>query len=94
MFQQSINACGNTNYVISAYAKASTGMSQCYLQVCINSPKLCSGPVAIQETYTLATVEFNLPDTSRTAAQVYTECIGNSNDVLSVFIDDIVMRSV
>lgn len=93
MLEQIVPYCSNSSissYTFSVYAKVAVGVSQCYLLACINGPRQCGLPIIIGPDYTQATMQFaNVISSDEIKLQVYTECIGPSNDLLEVIIDNI-----
>lgn len=97
MLEQTVSYCSNSSissYIFSADAKVAIGISQCYLLACIDGPRQCGTPVIIGENYTQAVVDFdNVMGSTSVTLQVYTECIGKSDDLLEVIIDNISLVS-
>jgi hypothetical protein len=93
MLEQTVTYCSTdsiTAYDFTATAKMTQGTSQCYLMACINGPRQCGSPIIIGEDYTEAVVHFtSIEDSDSVKLQVYTECIGNSDDYLEVIIDNL-----
>lgn len=95
MIQQTVDLNCSTSdttasYTFSSFAKVAVGQSQCYLLACINGPRNCGTPVIIQDTYTEAVANFdNIQGSPTVELQVYTECIGPTDDVIEVIIDNL-----